>query len=127
MTDELDIEPTELLIDTFVVEWVEALESDRYKKGKGALRDNDDRMCCLGVACDILPEVNWKDTGPFDWIATYGGDYSASRLPRSLQRHLGLSNGTMESLISLNDTNDTFEPIVKYLRAYYPASFEPAV
>ena len=33
--------------------WVEALRSNKYKQGKGNLRNINDEFCCLGVLCDI--------------------------------------------------------------------------
>ena len=45
--------------------WVEALRSGDYKQGHGLLRSDDDKFCCLGVACDLFaashPEVRgWE-------------------------------------------------------------------
>jgi hypothetical protein len=33
--------------------WIEALDSGKYKQGIGALQD-ENKYCCLGVACRIL-------------------------------------------------------------------------
>lgn len=37
--------------------WIEALESGKYKQTKSCLRDFKDGYCCLGVACDINPDI----------------------------------------------------------------------
>lgn len=34
-------------------EWVEALRSDTYKQGTGALRNTRNEFCCFGVLCDL--------------------------------------------------------------------------
>lgn len=33
--------------------WCQALESGKYLQGKGALRTDDGRYCCLGVLCVV--------------------------------------------------------------------------
>ncbi len=33
--------------------WIEALRSGEYQQGRGQLRDQKGRMCCLGVLCDL--------------------------------------------------------------------------
>jgi len=39
--------------------WVDALRKGGYEQGKGFLRTEDDKYCCLGVACDIYPDRVW--------------------------------------------------------------------
>jgi hypothetical protein len=34
-------------------EWIAALRSGEYTQGKNLLRDSEDKMCCLGVLCEI--------------------------------------------------------------------------
>lgn len=34
-------------------QWVTALRSGEYKQGSAALKDTEDRYCCLGVLCDL--------------------------------------------------------------------------
>jgi hypothetical protein len=36
--------------------WIERLRSGQIQQGKNLLRDIDDRMCCLGVLCEIAVE-----------------------------------------------------------------------
>lgn len=33
--------------------WINALRSGKYKQGISALRDKDNKFCCLGVLCDL--------------------------------------------------------------------------
>lgn len=45
------------------MKWSEALVSGKYKQGDMELRTIDDKYCCLGVLCDILPDVEWQKDG----------------------------------------------------------------
>lgn len=47
--------------------WIDALESEEYTQGSGALR-NADGYCCLGVACDVYR----KETGNGSWQYVLG-------------------------------------------------------
>lgn len=44
-------------------QWIQALRSGEYKKGRGALRPTRDTFCCLGVLCDLYA----KETGLGRW------------------------------------------------------------
>lgn len=58
-------------------EWLPALRSRKYKQAHGVLALDEERMCCLGVACDILDPSLWRQgaesegTIPIVW-----GDYT---------------------------------------------------
>ena len=47
--------------------WIAALRSGKYQQGAGALRDADNRFCCLGVLCDIVESRGWRQTVPGSW------------------------------------------------------------
>lgn len=40
--------------------WVVALRSGTYKQGRGRLRNANGEYCCLGVLCEISPDVTWN-------------------------------------------------------------------
>lgn len=42
--------------------WVDALRSGKYTQGRGYLRDENNRFCCLGVLCDVLAPEGWTET-----------------------------------------------------------------
>jgi len=47
--------------------WIEALRSGKYKQGAYALHQSD-RFCCLGVAIEVLTDLEWEDCDdPFDF------------------------------------------------------------
>jgi hypothetical protein len=43
------------------IKWAKALESGRYKQGKGRLKTQDGRYCCLGVLCRVQGLTFRKD------------------------------------------------------------------
>lgn len=108
-------------------QWIAALESGAYEKGKEQLR-SDDGFCCLGVLADIegcgwahyqplVNEVGGYGHEGFEWWGASGGE-----LVRFLgwvppRRGEGLS--VMRSLIRLNDDSETFEPVIARARELY--------
>lgn len=108
---------------TTVDEWLAALESGRYEKGRHRLR-HEDRYCCLGVLAD-LDGCEWQQP-PDDggkWTAriggrTYRGHYDGSGelatfLNSKRQDH---KSSVMDHLIGVNDKSDTFDPIITEVR-----------
>lgn len=68
--------------------WVEALRSGKYEQGKGQLRQ-DNKFCCLGVACDILETVKWEvDRVSGDQDKVLG---ESTALPAQIQNFYGLN------------------------------------
>ena len=119
--------------------WIEALESGRFRKGKGALhrvtgKDLDaanDEYCCLGVLCRMGMEAGISvdvqiGSGAHKRVL-YDG--RADILPGSIRKWAGL-NGTMgdlpkrldpegeNSLARVNDREDTFAPVVEAIRLH---------
>jgi hypothetical protein len=79
----------------------DVLESGKYEKGVGRLRDGD-TYCCLGVACDISGVGEWKylSNGSYGYTCGYvyygntAGvileDQSAYGLPITVMEYYGL-------------------------------------
>lgn len=72
-------------------QWVEALESGKYKQGHQQLKEDDGETgyCCLGVLCDISEKGRWNDNEYFigtlsdrDWDED--ADFSDTELPHEL-------------------------------------------
>lgn len=73
------------------LEWVEALESGKYKQAWQKLRDGN-RFCCLGVACDLSGIGGWdKEKGSF--LYTTGSESNDMFLPPEVQEWLGVRSG----------------------------------
>lgn len=100
-------------------DWIEALESGTYKRGRGRLYDEEtNKHCCLGVLVEVHPDFKIVDDG-----------MSCARLTETditqdyfyLNEILGKENVTI--LYKKNDYNDeylsqTYEavlPIIKSL------------
>lgn len=80
-----------------VLHLCDVLESGKYKKGIGRLRDGDS-YCCLGVACDISGVGEWKESngsygyacGPIDCGYIGFEDLDAYGLPAAVKEYYGL-------------------------------------
>lgn len=77
--------------------WVAALRSGEYAQGKGVLRDNEDKFCCLGVLCDLAEKEGVVDSSQGDdtWLyegpgRPYGRDVSEVTLPDAVKDWAGL-------------------------------------
>lgn len=93
--------------------WAAALESGEYKQAKGLLRDLDDRMCCLGVLCQIVDPSEWDL--PF---ASVEWRFSAQAgMPGLTMLHeVGLSIDDAMGLAEANDGGETFTQIAERVR-----------
>lgn len=122
-----------------VREWVDALRSGKYRQARGQLRDDEGKMCCLGLACELSGTGEWQelpasDLGGYvteDTLLAYvtPSDKSWQTLPLEVQAWLGFEPGapwpaydnpgvqvpemgTMRHLAVLNDEDGfTFEQI----------------
>lgn len=113
--------------------WADALESDRFTQGQGALcrrnPDGSEAACCLGVACILAVEagvelpVQLVDDGTYAFLdGTHEGasDHTGS-LPDRIVEWLGLrdpgGNYGGTDLIHDNDVRGlSFEEIAKIVR-----------
>ncbi len=122
-------------------QWVEALRSGDYKQVGGVLSLNpaepgdipnrDDRLfCCLGVLCDIHPDVTltWEpavdeaglttdepfyDSDHRGYITSYQYDDSRSYevLPTKFREAMGMSERLEKHLAEMNDSGVSFDLI----------------
>jgi hypothetical protein len=90
--------------------WLEALESDDYEQGTGALRVCD-QYCCLGVACDLGEKqgILTSIVSAADKVYAYtdaGGINESGVLPPGMWQALGLREPNPDFLI--NDLDPHF-------------------
>lgn len=81
--------------------WVDALRSGEYEQGDSALKQ-DDKFCCLGVACDLFlrheGKGRWIDRADEEYDPTFfvfeadEDDHDVYYLPRAVQKWLGISS-----------------------------------
>lgn len=102
--------------------WLKALRSGSYAQGAGRLKNYENKFCCLGVLCDILPnEGSWKDydkkyQSSSDFILKETKEVSNGHLPLSLIKKFQLSELQVRKLVDMNDTEKkTFKEIAAYI------------
>lgn len=85
-------------------QWVELLRSGKYTQGTGRLINDKLRRCCLGVACDLFPDV---ELDPKQWNFRSKSYDEYSELGEQLDfRHLielGISEFQQSIFIDFND------------------------
>lgn len=96
--------------------WLEALRSGRYQQGRGWLKFKDgdgERYCCLGVLCEVAGRklVPSKDGATF----TVEGAANAQFPPSDLCKEVMLPDLIVRKLVSMNDHDNSFEDIAKYI------------
>lgn len=94
--------------------WIDALESGRYRRGVGQLRQwNGSRtiFCCLGVLCDLAA----KDGGE-QWSGEYfqGSPYGLSE---QMAQFMGIDEDQLCKLVTMNDDDKlSFKKIAAHIR-----------
>lgn len=95
--------------------WIDALNSGEYKQARGRLCDNEGRMCCLGVAIDVLVDADWVHEYELGWGVYTGESYPSfdtgkmeraiemDQLPDRISDKLGISLDQMYELMHQND------------------------
>ncbi len=74
--------------------WVEALRSGKYKKTQGTLKAvnrTGARYCCLGVLCEISPQVEFMSPDGELIAVVEDGSMSNSIIPDGLAYSLGIT------------------------------------
>jgi hypothetical protein len=96
-------------------QWVEALRSGKYRRGKSLLSPDGKTFCCLGVLCEI------NNVKFAIGITAF--------LPEKFEREVGLPREIQEQLASLNDGDadhlkDEQVPLPKGFNADRGANFK---
>lgn len=94
--------------------WVEALRSGEFSQTRNALKKHDGH-CCLGVLCEIHPDVQFED-GPGGDTAVHTAYRHHNELPSSLLTAIELSRFQMGRLMILNDDEHmSFDQIAEHI------------
>ena len=92
---------------TFKLNWINALKSGEYEKGKSILHDSKrNTYCCLGVVC----AMNDIRTGLNSYIFEHMDP--KNKIPRLL---IGAGPDIVSDLVNLNDNNETWDEVIKYI------------
>jgi hypothetical protein len=95
----------------FKEKWLEKLQDGSYEKGRHQLRNLDNTYCCLGVACDILDPNGWKKLEHY-----WKHSREITSMSTTLSRKIGLTIAEQGDLTDLNDNNETWGPVIDYIR-----------
>jgi hypothetical protein len=128
------------------LQWLEALESGKYRKATGALHvyDKDQKkssFCCLGVACKIFKNT-LQLKYEIDFTNTRDYDGESSLLPDKALEYLQLNSDSGEiiieklsnagkkklgdntDLVDCNDNGWSHKKIAAFIRKYPEAIFK---
>lgn len=105
-------EPDYILTQADFDGWIEDLP--KAKKGKGALCNAEDEKCCLGVLAERMGDLSEERNANGDrYISSSGNGGLAERGGYYLY---GLDEQTQHELAHINDTSDTFEPVIEHIQ-----------
>lgn len=98
--------------------WVAALRSGKYEQGKFALRNHDNKFCCLGVLCDIIDNNKWKtfekpNSAKGNYPYTYNG-YTGV-LNSIIMEEIKMKDEDQEKLAIMNDDGKSFAEIADWI------------
>lgn len=100
--------------------WLKALESGKFKQGKGALKRPNNSYCCLGVACEIFKPASMEAVSDGDAVSFNG---YISFPPEIIWQSLALyandgsaGKGAASPLFRLNDDGKRFKAIAALIR-----------
>jgi hypothetical protein len=80
--------------------WIEALRSGRYEQGVGSLFDSGDKTyCCLGVLCDIHPDISLDGDEYF-----FGRENQGILLGPKFCKAVGITKEQAKRLATMNDS-----------------------
>ena len=77
-------------INATALKWIEALKSGIYLQGENYLRTKYGEFCCLGVACEIAPEITGGHHGNSPSWYKFETDAHDGVLPGEYHKKLGL-------------------------------------
>ncbi len=96
-------------------QWVQALESGKYKQTKDQLQDPTG-FCCLGVLCDTLDPKGW-DKDYHEFTHNLGDtDTFYEMINNDLQEQLKHYNIDAKKLAYMNDGGSTFLEIAEEIK-----------
>lgn len=126
------------IVNPNTLKWLDALKSGEYKQGQKTLRD-EDKFCCLGVACDLFAQAHrsdakWIKLEPHVWQFAIDPEDDDSKVSEYLnadvKQWVGLQSISGEPSISsdsppnlsglayLNDEGLTFKEIAEEIELH---------
>lgn len=101
--------------------WVTALRSGNYAQGRKRLRSNTrEAFCCLGVLCEISPDIERVASG-----YTYQDESLFSSFSERTATSIGLTLSQQTTLVCMNDQEmRTFPEIANWIESNIPTEEE---
>ena len=94
----------------FFLAWLDALRSGAFDQTQRKLSDGD-RYCCLGVACEITPNVDrTKEEGTYYYFSDEAY-HNSIKIPHDVRLEMGFPQSLQKYLIRLNDFGYSFVEI----------------
>jgi hypothetical protein len=91
--------------------WIAALRGGLYKQGRGELRSKSNRVCPLGVLCDVVDPKGWDKDEHDTWH--HRGDYCVPYAPKVLK---ALGTFDFLEIVYLSDSKKwTFNEIADFI------------
>jgi hypothetical protein len=100
-------------------QWITALRSGNYPKGRGKLRGVDGTFCCMGVLCDLYDSTRWLVIDGYN-VMHYerpNNHPSTHIAPPEIERWAGLHTINQSVLGVLNDASDDFDSVIVWIES----------
>lgn len=95
--------------------WLEALRSGQYAQGQGALRDQHDNYCCLGVLCGLSELAAWER---HTYTKLYNYLNFSCEFPSAVKALAEINDDNINTLITMNDGDGaSFSDIANWIEA----------
>ena len=92
--------------------WLEALRSGKYKQGRGCLRSENNKFCCLGVLCDLVAPQDWEPG--LEEMGHYYGHRGSYGAPDQAIKDV-VSIASWGKLMEMNDSGASFTEIADWI------------
>lgn len=105
------------------IEWVSRLRSGKYQQGKGCLRNENNKFCCLGVLSELAVEDGILERESYSYFSKKDDmSFSVSLADEVKNKYNMKSIGGFcslgkECLAEMNDRGKSFSEIADYIEA----------
>jgi len=101
----------------FKEKWIAALRSGEFKQNTdGYLQDEENRYCCLGVACKIAhPKLKIEGLCLIDIENFDQAQLKRIKVPSILKGDCSESDSVVQKLTTMNDSGKSFKTIAAYI------------
>lgn len=98
--------------------WLEELKSEKYGHHKSSLRSNENSFCALGILCSVVDPDGWKFNNQRQGEVHWSHRNRYAFPDQEILDMAGLSQSQVRAIIQMNETNDGFDEIIKYVEKH---------